>query len=275
MATNPLQQYFRQPKVYIKLPSGGAYSKPGNIQGDVTHMPVYGMTGMDEIIMKTPDSLLTGQSTAQVITSCCPNIKDPWDIPIIDINAILAAIKIATFGNTLSVTSKCPGCQTDNDYDLDLNKIIEHYMSCQYNNSVSVGSLKIKLHPLDYKTTTEFGIRNFQLQQQMVQADQMEQGDARTEQMKRLFEELGKLQTDIIKSIIESIDTGAQVVTESEFINEWVDNCDKTVFDNIREQNIKNNEIWSVPPFDVVCENCGKQDSIKVELDESNFFVKA
>ena len=51
MATNPLQKYFRQPKIFIKLPSAGVYCQPGNIQGDSNHMPVYGMTGMDEIIM--------------------------------------------------------------------------------------------------------------------------------------------------------------------------------------------------------------------------------
>jgi len=59
MATNPLQQYFRQPKIYIKLPSGGVFNKLGSLQGDVTNMPVYGMTGMDEIIMKTPDALMS------------------------------------------------------------------------------------------------------------------------------------------------------------------------------------------------------------------------
>ena len=72
MSQNPLQQYFRQPKIYVKLPSQGMYSKPGAIAGDINGLPVYGMTGMDEIIMKTPDSLLSGESIAQVIKSCCP-----------------------------------------------------------------------------------------------------------------------------------------------------------------------------------------------------------
>ena len=68
MAGNPLQKYFRQPKVFIKLPSGGIYSKPGTIQGDAGNVPVYGMTGMDEIIVRTPDALLSGESTATVIS---------------------------------------------------------------------------------------------------------------------------------------------------------------------------------------------------------------
>ena len=57
MAQNPLQQYFRQPKIFIGLPSKGIFNKVGSVQGDVTHMPVFGMTGMDEILLKTPDAL--------------------------------------------------------------------------------------------------------------------------------------------------------------------------------------------------------------------------
>jgi hypothetical protein len=72
MNQNPLQQYFRQPKIFINLPSQGIYSKEGSIQGEVNNMPVYGMTGMDEIIVKTPDALLSGESTVKVVQSCCP-----------------------------------------------------------------------------------------------------------------------------------------------------------------------------------------------------------
>ena len=76
MSNNPLQQYFRQPKVFITLPSHGVYNKPGTITGSFENMPIFGMTGMDEILLKTPDALLTGESTVKVIQSCCPNIVD-------------------------------------------------------------------------------------------------------------------------------------------------------------------------------------------------------
>ena len=66
MAQNPLQNYFRQPKVFLRLPSMGIYNKPEAIQGNVESIPVYGMTGMDEIILKTPDALISGESTVKV-----------------------------------------------------------------------------------------------------------------------------------------------------------------------------------------------------------------
>ena len=70
MTQNPLQKFFRQPKIYISLPSKGIFNKLGSIQGDFSNLPVYGMTGMDEILMKTPDALLSGETTARIFESC-------------------------------------------------------------------------------------------------------------------------------------------------------------------------------------------------------------
>ena len=40
---NPLQKYFRQPKIYVQLPSKGLYYPPGTLAGDYTNVPVFAM----------------------------------------------------------------------------------------------------------------------------------------------------------------------------------------------------------------------------------------
>ena len=190
MANNPLAQHFRQPKIFIKLPSGGIYSKPGTVQGDVTHMPVYGMTGMDEIMMRTPDALLTGESTANVIASCCPNIKEPWELSVTDILMILTAIRISTYGNTMHVQSKCPECKAENDYEMDLNRVIEHYMTCHYENTIVLDQMVIKTQPITYKRSTELNLKNFQLQQQMNQALSLEDSEEKQKKYQEIAMEL-------------------------------------------------------------------------------------
>jgi len=193
MAVNPLQKYFRQPKIYIKFPSGGIFNKPGTIQGDVTNTPVYGMTGMDEIIVKTPDALLSGESTAQVLTSCCPAIKDPWELCILDLVILLAAIRIATYGNSMTVGHKCNNCGSENDYDIDLNKVVEFYMACQYDGKIVTDDLTINLRPLTYKQSTEFNLKNFRLQQRLAQAEVMDNTPERQEVVNSLFKELADI----------------------------------------------------------------------------------
>jgi hypothetical protein len=77
---NPLRQYFRQPAIYIKLPSGGKYYADSAIDFPVNgDIPVFPMTVKDELTLKTPDALLSGESTVKVIESCCATIKDAWD----------------------------------------------------------------------------------------------------------------------------------------------------------------------------------------------------
>jgi len=233
------------------------------------------MTGMDEIIVRTPDALLSGESTATVISSCIPAIKDPWDVCILDLTQILAAIRIATYGNSMNIGHKCTNCGADNEYDIDLNKVVEFYMGCQYENKIVLKEFTINLKPLNYKASTEFNLRNFRLQQRIAQAEVMDNTPERQELINSLFKELAAIQTEIYKVTIDSVDIGSQVVTETAFILEWLDNCDKSVFDAIKQLNQRNTDTWTMPKFPVKCDECGTEVNLTVDLDQSNFFVQA
>ena len=275
MANNPLQQYFRQPKIFVSLPSQGVYYTPGVINGDPTRLPIFGMTGMDEILFKTPDALLAGESTAKVISSCCPSITDPWEVSLVDLDLILSAIRIATFGNSLNVGHKCSKCGTDHDYSLDLARFIEHYSSCEYDNRVVLDTLSVVIRPLNYRQNTEFALRNFGVQQKLYQISNLTDVEATQKANAELFEELTTLRNEIFIAGIESIDTGKTVVTEREFIKEWVANVDLELVERIRDHVEKNRERWVPPAQTVKCDACGHEDQVRIELDQSNFFAKA
>jgi hypothetical protein len=275
MANNPLQQYFRQPKIYVSLPSQGVYYKPGVITGEVGRLPIFGMTGMDEIMFKTPDALLAGESTARVINSCCPSITDPWQVSLIDLDLILSAVRIATFGNNLSVGHKCSKCGTEHDYDLDLTRFIEHYGSCEYNNRIVLDNLAVVIRPLNYKQSTEFSIRNFGIQQKLYQINNLPDIAAQQAANKEIFEELSVLRNEIFVAGIESIDTGKTVVTQREFIEEWVNNVDLEYIDRVKDHIEENRLRWIPPAQTVKCDACGNEDQVTIELDQSNFFGKA
>ena len=276
--SNPLQNYFRQPKIYIRLPSQGIYNKPGTIQGDVAKLPVFGLTGMDEMVLKTPDALLTGESTAKVVESCIPSIKDAWDISSIDMNMILVAIRIATYGNILSVGHTCSKCKSENDYDIDLVKTIDYFNTCQYNSTIELEGLTIKLKPLTYKQISEFSLKNYQIQQQAAQLLRIPEDDRTDEhniQLQGLYTQLAQIQTDIYLNSVDSVQTDQVNVTEQKYIVEWLKNSDKVVFDTIKELSEKNVSAWIIPPAKVVCSSCSAENQITIDIDQSNFFVKA
>jgi hypothetical protein len=275
MAINPLQQHFRQPKIYVGLPSKGLYNEPSSIQGDVERMPVYSMTGMDEIIMKTPDALLNGEATVKIIESCCPVIKDAWAITALDLDLILTAIKIATYGNKLEVEHKCPKCKSENRYELDLGKFIDYYSCYTYDNTITIDDLVIKLRPLSYKTLTDLGLRNFTIQQQLRQTESMIDTDNRKIENLKLVEAMSALQNDIFSGSIDSIEVNGTVVTEKEFINEWLTNCEKTVFDMLQAKINEVRNSLKTPPQKVICDGCQAENLLSVDLDPASFFVSA
>jgi len=275
MANNPLEQFFRQPKIFINLPSQGAYNDPGVMQGDSSNMPVYSMTAMDEIVAKTPDAMFSGESTVRMIQSCCPNIKNAWGLSMLDTDLLFAAIRIATYGNTITVSHTCPGCETSNEYDLDLSRIVDHLAGCRYDNEIKLDKITIRTQPVTYKVSTGIAIQQYQLNKRLVQLENMEDSDEKQKMINELFVDLGKVQTEFFIANVESIDVGTQVVTDRQFIVEFMNNCDKTIYDAIKKQVELNQATWKLPSYQVKCVECSKDNDITITLDQSNFFVQA
>lgn len=275
MAENPLQQFFRQPKIYISLPSKGIYNPSGTIQGEVENIAIYGMTGMDEIVIKTPDALLSGESTVKIIESCCPSIKDGWSTSALDTDLLLTAIRIATYGNQLAVDKKCANCGEENSYDIDLSNIIDHFNHCKFENKVVLKDFVIKLQPLSYRQTTNFSIKNFQIQQRLAQSDSIQDETEKKNIITQLFKELAELQNEIFSASVDSVDLGTTVVTERVYIDEWLKNCESIIFDEIKKVFNQNREIWRIPPVKVQCSACEHESNLTINLDNSSFFARA
>ena len=106
---NPLGKYYRQPQIYITLPSKGRYYTPDVFTPTENgEIPVLPMTAKDEMAFKTPDAMMNGQATVDVIKSCVPNIKNPWKMTNYDTDTVLLAIRIATYGETMDITFTTP-----------------------------------------------------------------------------------------------------------------------------------------------------------------------
>ena len=157
--TNPLNKYYRQPSIYISLPSKGRYySEDVYTSTQTGEIPVLPMTAKDEMAFKTPDAMINGQATVDVIKSCCPNIKDAWGMPSIDVDSVLIAIRIATYGNSMSFDSKCPHCGEDNTHDVDLGKPLNSLQCPDYSKYMQYKDLKIKFKPQLYFTVNKSNI---------------------------------------------------------------------------------------------------------------------
>ncbi|MGA1048604.1 MAG: hypothetical protein ACO3UU_11375, partial [Minisyncoccia bacterium] len=125
MNNNPLKQYFRRPAVYIKLPSNGQHYSEGSLEiPENGELPVYPMTAIDEITGRTPDGLYNGISVIEIIKSCVPNIKNPWEINVIDLDTILLSIRAASGNGTIDIDTSCPKCKNTATYSLEIARML-------------------------------------------------------------------------------------------------------------------------------------------------------
>ena len=150
--TNPLKQFFRQPAIYLRLPSEGKYWPEGSL--DVPQngeLPVYPMTAIDEITYRTPDALFSGQAVVNVIHSCVPSIKNAWHAPVADLNSILVAIRIASYGHELEIETTCPACKHIESFALDLRNALDQLTMPDFSATVTYGDLEIYFHPMSYE----------------------------------------------------------------------------------------------------------------------------
>ena len=273
MNSNPLQKYFRQPKLFVALPSKGMFYKEGSLNGDHSNMPIFGMTGMDEIIMKTPDALFNGEATAKLIESCCPYITDAHSVPSLDVDTLLTAIRIATYGDKITVSNACKNCGVDNEYEIDIASIIEFYSDKEFNNRIEVSDIIINLRPLSYEEMTKFNTENFKLQRTLYQLNDVTDPAVRQTALDEIYAKLAELQVDLFLMSIESVQTPETIVSEKEFIAEWLKNSPKDMYNIVKERLEQNKEEWDVPKRDVECTSCQTKDHIQISLDQSNFFV--
>ena len=168
--TNPLAKYYRQPAVYIELPTKGRYYGAGVYTPTETGaIPVLPMTAKDELMFKTPDAMINGQATVDVIKSCIPNFKDPWQMTNYDTDTVLLGIRIATYGETMDISYTVPGTGEEQTYALNLVSLLEQIKNVKIaDEATTKQGFKIRISPLTYKTLTE--IQSAQYEQQKIYA---------------------------------------------------------------------------------------------------------
>jgi hypothetical protein len=275
--TNPLAKHFRQPAIYIKLPSNGKFYPPNTlIESHTGEYPVYPMTAMDEISYRTPDALFNGEATADVIQSCVPNIKSAWEMPGTDFDSVLIAIRIATYGNTMEIESECPHCTNKNEFEADLRYVLGGIQDVDFTVPLTVGGLEIYFKPLNYREIHENQISQFD-EQRSIATIANTSGDerAKLDELHVALKKLSRLSMNAIANSIHFIKTDeSAVVTERAHINEYVEKCDSKDFAIIRDYAIALKEKTEIKPLQITCQNPECQESYETPftLDSASFF---
>jgi hypothetical protein len=278
---NPLRKYFRQPKVYITLPSKGKFYPQDAIEiPENGEFPVFAMTAKDELTMKTPDALLNGAATVEVIKSCIPAIKNPWHMPSIDLDAVLIAIRIATYGDKMEITTKVPNIGDERSFDVDLRMLLNKLVTKEYETTSTINDMEIVTRPLTYKEFTEASLKTFEEQRIFALVNNEEIPDhEKLAKFNQSFQTLTELTVTSLSKSIVSISFGDTVVTNAVHINEFIQNSDKEFYQDVMRHIENQRDRFVLEPLAVtssdedVEKGAPKNWEVPITFDQSNFFV--
>jgi hypothetical protein len=276
MSNNPLKQYFRQPAIYLRLPSGGEFYPPGALEMPANkEIPILPMTAIDEITYRTPDALFNGTAVINVVQSCCPNIKDAWAIPAMDVDSLLVGIRIASYGHMMEFDTTCPHCNTKSEQQLDLRSVLDRMKAPDYSTTIKQGDLEIYFRPMTYKNMNDNNLSQFE-EQKILQMlpDSNVPDEQKMEVLSAALKKITQVTVGALAQSIGAIKTPEALVTEQEHVKEFLQNCERGLFNKIREHVINIKEEAELKPFEITCSNeeCGKPYMQAITLDMTSFF---
>jgi hypothetical protein len=281
-AVNPLMGMMRQPKIYIRLPSGGNFWPEGSIiMPESEEFPVYSMTAKDELALKIPDALMNGQAVVDVIQNCIPNIKNAWQCPNLDLDVILIAIRIATYGEYMTVPISI--AEFNSEYQVDLRRLVDQLQhQITWTSEVPINEdLTVYVRPISYKTMTSSALQTFETQKiiQLVNNESVSE-EYKIKAFKESFTKLNQLTIGIINDSVYHIESSQGSTSDLKFINEFLTNTDKEIFDKIKNhiETLRENNTAKPMIIDTTDEMRAAgvtedQISVPIQFDPSNFFV--
>jgi len=283
MSVNPLSVYMRQPKIYIKLPSNGQFWPEGSlVMTENGEFPVYSMTAKDELALKIPDALMNGQAIVDVIQHCVPNIKNAWACPNLDLDLILIAIRLATYGEMMTVPVKFSD-ELELEYQLDLRTVMDGLINhVSWDPVVPINDeLTVFVRPLTYKHISRAAIEAFETQKIMnVVNDEKLSEDQKIKLFQESFSKLTDATLSTIVDSIDRIESPGGVTNDPSHISEFINNIDKDIYSKIESHLTTLREQNSIKPMQVAVTEemrakgvTGDTVNVPITFDPSTFFV--
>ena len=256
--TNPLIERVKIPGETVRLPSGGLFYTNGELSQDVKNgeLHIYPLTTMSEIMLRSPDKLLSGDALIDVFSQCVPQILKPMDLLSKDVDFIMTALRKVTYGETMDVTYEhtCENAKV-HSYSINLMKIMSASKSIDpttvnktFVKKMSNGQM-VSLCPMKFKNVIEI----MQSVQEYVDDDKA----------------IGRQLMKSIACMITSVDE----IQDTEMIIEWLTTIPSTWFNDI-SKTIESVSDWG-PDFQYkeTCKDCGKEIDLSVTLNPLTFFT--
>jgi len=277
---NPLAQYYRKPGTYIELPSGGRYYKVTPKMSDTGELAVYPMTAKDELALKNPDALLNGEALKQVIASVCPDIQDVSEIPAPDIDAILVAMRMTSYGDDMELDVS-HGCEASNGKSQRVTVGLGSVLSTSRAIPETLGivtlsnGVVVQLKPYTLEAQSKLLRVQFNTMRSLQAAEANENStvEHKADIANRGYDQLVALSQDILAASITLVRLPDGVeVTNYNHIHDWVKNLDRASNERLDEEIKAFGKYGITRTLEVTCDHCNNKFTTDMLFDPTSFF---
>jgi hypothetical protein len=195
-------------------------------------------------------------------------------MPSIDLDFLLIAIRIATYGDKMEVNANCPHCSAENSYDMDLNLWFQKFAHFNYNEEIDVDPLRIFVRPYSYLEITKTSIKTIEQQRIFnIINDEKMSDEEKVDRFGKSFVKITQLTVDVIAECISRIVAPEGEVTDKDQIKEFINNCSKDIFDKISNHISQIREELELKAVNVSCQDCKEVFDVPITMDQANFFA--
>lgn len=278
--SNPLENFYRTKEIYVKLPTQGKwYKNPPklSVNNEIGVMP---MTIKDELILKIPDSLYNSEAIFLVLKSIVPDIDDPYEITIPDVDVILIASRAVTQGNDLGIAVKCPNCKEIHEYSINIPMMLSKLKHIKDDTEIEIKGLVLKLKPNTLATMTANSMQKVEIAKMKSMVTQSDENSDYSKVKLLMEESLQKMTAASLAVIADQISSvkmpDGTIITNFKHILEWIQNLDKRSVDIISEnaKHLNDNGIQKIHKFTCGNENCNHEFETTIEFNPTFFFTR-
>jgi hypothetical protein len=274
-SSNPLMQYHRPPGVYVILPSQGKYYTDNITLSNLNEVLVRPMTAKDEILFKSPDILMNGESLIEVVKSCVPGILDPSEIPGPDFSVLMLAIRLATYGKDMPYTGTCSKCIKAVEINVDIEFLLDTQITpLEKEYKVNIDKLSVYIKPYDLRCQIQSALAGFEQQAitNNILGDEDLTDSEKQLQLGKSIKKITEITYELILRSIIKINTPKESIEDKLMIAEWLHGIGKDTFGKISKKIVEITNIGFNSNVEFGCEDCGTTNSTPIIFDPTVFF---
>lgn len=256
---NPLLSRVKLPGETFTLPSGGLFYQGDELHPSVKNaeVHVHPMTALDEICIKTPDLLFSGEAVRQVFARCIPQVTNVDMLLAKDVDFLLTCLRKVSYGDELQIEHKhnCENAK-NHTYVANVNNFIraaKRLDATTFNKKFDVtlpNGQVVHMQPIRFK--------EFISVMHMMDPEQ----EASPEKIRDMM-------VESVSNIIKSVDE----ISDKDMIKEWLSTVPPQYIHLIND-NIDKTLEWG-PEFKskIVCLDCKATTDVDIPMNPMYFFT--